>query len=72
MVDGVHGKLDHVVKLVVVEYGKELECVTTPYVHVEGNNVKVLTLILFLAITFAVQVRCNYECFSIDCLFIKH
>ena len=60
--------MDYVVKLVVMEYRKELECVTTPYVHVEGSNVKVLTMILFLAMMFVVQVRCNYECFSIDCL----
>ena len=58
MVDGVHGVLDHVVKLMVVEYRKELECATIPNLHVEGNHVAVLTLIMFNAMTFALQVRC--------------
>ena len=55
MVDGVHGVLDHVVKLVVVEYGKELECATIPNLHVEEKNVKDQAVIIRLsAMTFAV------------------
>ena len=59
MVDGVNGDLDHVVRLVVVEYRTILECVTIPNLHMEGKSVKVLALIPegSYAILNAVQVR---------------
>ena len=59
MVDGVNGDLDHVVRLVVVEYRTILECVTIPNLRMEGKSVKVLALIpaVSYAILNAVQVR---------------
>ena len=57
MVDGVHGVLDHVVKLVVVENRNILDCVTIPNLHVEGKNVKDQALMMLIAMNFAVQVR---------------
>ena len=58
MVDGVNGKLDHVVRLVVEEYRTILECVTIPNLHVEGKSVKVLAVISSRTVMiFAVQVR---------------
>ena len=54
MVDGVNGKLDHVVRLVVEEYRTILECVTIPNLHVEGRSVKVLAAPTRHAMTCAV------------------
>ena len=67
MVDGVHGVLDHVVKLVVVENRNILDCVMIPNLHVEGKNVKDQALMMLVAMNFAVQVR--YEIYV--ALFVK-
>ena len=59
MVDGVIGMLDHVVRVVVVEYGTSLGSVTIPFLHVVATHVKV-KVILFTqenVMTSAVQVR---------------
>ena len=59
MVDGVNGKLDHVVKHVAVGTKTTLEHVTVPHPHVEAKIVMVPVLILITryVIAIAVQVR---------------
>ena len=59
MVDGVIGRLDHVVRPVVVEHVILLDSVTTPLLHVMEQYVKGRTIYLTQenAMTSAVQVR---------------
>ena len=57
MVDGVHGFMDHVVRVVVVEHDNLLEHVTILHLPVEGMNAQGQIVVKFHATPIAVVVR---------------
>ena len=74
MVNGAHGHVSHVVRLVVVGHNGVLEVVVDLHLPVGVKIVVVHVSTIFLATVFAVQVRdthnyytCNYDCILCTC-----